>query len=395
MRISGVGCCLIDSIYMNCSYNDEAFQNLMSVKKGDGGLIEGGLVFSEDVEKFANKPYREILEELTSHKKPDVMNLGGPAVVALVHASQILAEDTIEVFFHGAVGKDADADFVHSSIAKTPLKVDFKIVSNQRTSTTDVFDDPSRRGGKGERSFLNTIGAAGFYRPEDIHSSFYNSDIILLGGTALVPLLHDGIATVLKRAKKSKCITVVGTVYDFRNEKKSPHTQWPLGKTSSYKNIDLLIADEQEAIRLSGKADLQEAAHILISYGVGALIITRGALDMIVYSGGSLINPCALTTLPVSHYMDELIINYPPMKKDTTGCGDNFVGGVLVALAKHQLKKDNTLVNMRDVCAYGAASGGLTLTYHGGTYHEQMPGEKAALLQPIVEAYFQTVGELK
>jgi len=394
MRISGAGCCLIDSIYMNCSYQDEAFQNVMSKDNGDGGLIEGGLVFSEDIERFAGKPYMQILQELTLQKEPDVMNLGGPAVVALVHASQILAEDAVEVSFFGAVGEDSEADHVHQSIANTPLKGSFKICPNQKTSTTDVFDDPSQRGGKGERSFINTIGAAGFFGPEDIHPSFYTSDIILLGGTALVPPLHDGLATVLEQAKKNACITVVGTVFDFRNEKKSPHTQWPLGERSSYKNIDLLISDEQEAIRLSGKTDLLEAAHTLISYGVGALIITRGALDMVVYSGGSLIRACAITSLPVSHYMDELIAKKPSLKKDTTGCGDNFVGGVLVAIAKHQLKNDNTLVNMRDVCAYGAASGGLTLTYHGGTYHEHRKGEKAALLQPIVEAYRKTVGEV-
>lgn len=394
MRISGTGCCLIDSIYMNCSYQDKAFQNLMSKRNGDGGLIEGGLVFSEDIERFAGKPYMQILQELISQKEPDVMNLGGPAVVALVHASQILAEDGVEVSFFGAVGDDAEADHVHQSISNTPLKGGFKIVSDQRTATTDVFDDPSQRGGKGERSFINTIGAAGFYGPEDIHPSLYTSDIVLLGGTALVPPLHDGLATVLQQAKINKCITVVGTVFDFRNEKLSPEKPWPLGKRSSYKDIDLLVADEHEAIRLSGKTDLLEAAHTLISYGVGSLIITRGALDMLVYSGGSLISPCPITYLPVSHYMDELIAQDPSLKKDTTGCGDNFVGGVLVALAKHQLKKDNTQVNMRDVCAYGAASGGLTLTYHGGTYHEKRKGEKASLLKPIVEAYCQTEGEL-
>lgn len=366
----------------------------MSRVNGDGGLIEGGLVFSEDIEQFSGKPYKQILQELTLLREPDVMNLGGPAVVALVHASQILSEDGVEVSFFGAVGEDAEAGHVHQSIANTPLKGVFKIVPEQRTSTTDVFDDPSQRGGKGERSFINTIGAADFYGPEDIHPSFYTSDIILLGGTALVPPLHDDIATVLELAKKNNCTTVVGTVFDFRNEKKSPSTQWPLGEKPSYKNIDLLIADEQEAIRLSGKADLLEAANTLISYGVGALIITRGALDMLVYSGGSLIRACAIKTLPVSHYMDELIAKDPSLKKDTTGCGDNFVGGVLVALAKHQLKNDNTLVTMRDVCAYGAASGGLTLTYHGGTYHEKKKGEKAALLHPIVQAYKNTVGEL-
>lgn len=394
MRIAGAGCCLVDSIYMNSSYDDEAFKKIMSIEKGDGGLIEGGLVFSEDIEIFARRPYKEVLKDLTKSKSPDVENLGGPAAVALVHASQILAKEGVEVSFYGAVGNDERAHHVRQAIAKTPLKGELKEIPNEKTATTDVFDDPSQRNGKGERSFINTIGAAGFYGPEDIPSSFYEADITLLGGTALVPRLHDGMHTVLKKAKESGCITVVGTVYDFRNEKKAPNKQWPLGTMDSYKQIDLLIVDEEEALKLSGTTDVKEAANVLISYGAGALIITRGALDILVYSNGSIISQCSLTSMPVSRYMDELMGKNPSIRKDTTGCGDNFVGGVLVALAKHFLKKGNNPLNMRDVCAYGAASGGLTCTYHGGTFYETEIGEKAALLQPVVHAYRESVGEI-
>ncbi len=394
MRISGAGCCLIDSIYMNSRYEDESFKKVMSVNKGDGGLIEGGLVFSEDMEIFLGKPYKEILQDLTKGKNPDVVNLGGPAVVALVHASQILTSDNIEVSFFGAVGNDSQAQHVISAIEKTPLKVQLKTIENQKTATTDVFDDPRQRNGKGERSFINTIGAANYFGPEDIPPSFYDASIVLLGGTALVPPLHDGIHSVLQKAKQKGCITVVGTVYDFRNEKKSPHTQWPLGERSTYSYIDLLITDEEEAFRLSGTDCVEDAAKNLISYGIGALIITRGALDMIVYSCGALIKKLDITTLPVSHYMDELMAKDPSIRKDTTGCGDNFVGGVLIALAKTLLKEDGSSINMRDICAYGAASGGLTCTYHGGTYHEKEEGEKMELLQPVVNAYLESVGEV-
>lgn len=394
MRISGAGCCLVDSIYMNSHYEDASFKKVMSVNKGDGGLIEGGLVFSEDMELFLKKPYEEILKDLTKGREPDVVNLGGPAVVALVHASQILKKDNVEVSFYGAIGDDEQAKTVTSAIEKTPLISHLKTIEGQRTATTDVFDDPIQRHGKGERSFINTLGAANYFGPEDISPSFYDASIVLLGGTALVPPLHDGIHSVLQKAKEKGCITVVGTVYDFRNEKKSPHTPWPLGNRSTYSYIDLLITDEQEALRLSGTHSVELAAKTLISYGVGALIITRGALDMIVFSTGALIKKVESTTLPVSHYMDELMAKNPTLKKDTTGCGDNFVGGVLVALAKHLLKEDGSPVTMRDLCAYGAASGGLTCTYHGGTYHEKESGEKALLLQPIVEAYLSSVGEV-
>jgi sugar/nucleoside kinase (ribokinase family) len=379
---------------MNVKYNDKAFKEVMSINKGDGGLIEGGLVFSEDIEVFVGKPYKSILKELTKGKFPDVVNLGGPAVVALAHASQILNLDNVEVSFYGAVGDDKEAEKVRSAINSTPLIPLLHTIKDQRTATTDVFDDPSQRNGKGERSFINTIGAANYFDPEALPPSFYDADIVLLGGTALVPPLHDGLHFVLEQAKEKGCITVVGTVYDFRNEKKSPTTNWPLGKKESYPLIDLLITDEKEALRLSGTQKVEDAAAVLISYGLSALIITRGALDMLVYSNGNLISPSNLLSMPVSHYMDDLMEKDPSLRKDTTGCGDNFVGGVLVALAKHQLKHSKEQITMSQICAYGAASGGLTCTYHGGTYYEKESGEKAKLLKPVVEAYLKSLEKL-
>ena len=148
MRINGAGCSLIDSIYMHSSYDDESFSALWSKQRGDGGLIEGGLVFSEDLEKFSHKNHQEILASLTKGRQPDVVNLGGPAVVAMVHAAQLLAEERVQVTFHGALGTDEFAQTMRSTIEKTPLHHSFKIVKDKPTATTEVFDDPSRRNGK-------------------------------------------------------------------------------------------------------------------------------------------------------------------------------------------------------------------------------------------------------
>lgn len=391
MRISGVGCCLIDSIYMNCSYAGETFRRLMSVNRGDGGLIEGGLVFSEDLQRFAGMPYADILSSLVGDREPDVTNLGGPAIVALVHAAQILHDRHVEVSFHGAVGTDLLAGQIRSSVANTPLKLFLKEVSRERTATTEVFDDPSQRDGKGERSFVNTIGAAGCFGPEDIPDSFYDADIVLCGGTALVPRLHDGLHTVLARAKARGCVTVVGTVYDYRNEKRDPDSPWPLGNHDAYGDIDLLVTDAEEALRLTGSDEVTEAAKRFISFGVGSLIITRGAHDMLVYSGGPVVAPHPLGHLPVSAYMDGLMASNPTLRKDTTGCGDNFVGGVLVSLARQMAKGRTSHVDMVDLCAWGAASGGFTCTYRGGMFHETHPGEKAGLIEPVVHAYLESV----
>ncbi len=391
MKIHGAGCSLIDTIYMNCSYDDKAFAPLWSKRRGDGGLIEGGLVFTEDLEQYAGMTHKEIIENITEGRSPDVENLGGPAVVALLHAAQILWDLQVQVTFYGAVGNDHLAQMVRSTIEKTPLKHEFKTVMDKGTPTTEVFDDPTRRNGKGERSFVNTIGAAWDYTPEDLPETFYDADIILLGGTALVPRLHEGVHMILAKAKERGCFTVVGTVYDFRNEKANPDKRWPLGEHSSYQYIDLLITDQEEALRLTGKDDVNEAAMELIAFGIGALIITRGALDMLVWSGGTSIKAQKMGHLPVSVYMDDMMAKDPTLRKDTTGCGDNFVGGVLVSLAK-QMKSGKQDIDIGDLCAWGAASGGFTCTYHGGTFHESSPGEKARLLEPVVQAYKDSTG---
>lgn len=387
MRIHGSGCCLIDSIYMHCSYESEAFTALWSKERGDGGLIEGGLVFTEDLEKFASTSHHQIINSLSGGRQADGKNLGGPAVVSLVHAAQILADRNVEVCFYGAVGNDADADLVRNTIHKTPLHAVLKSVAGMSTPTTEVFDDPAKRNGKGERSFINTIGAAHAFSSQDLPPSFYDADIILLGGTALVPGLHDEMHEVLKKAKENNCITVVGTVYDFRNEKESNTGRWPLGVQPSYPYIDVLVCDEEESLRLTGTNSVEGAARTLIEFGVGAFIITRGALPMLVWSRGTLIEKTSQKTMPVSAYMDTLMEKDPSLRKDTTGCGDNFLGGVLVSIAQQMGKAE--LISMVDICAWGAASGGFACTYHGGTYLEKESGDKEKHLLPVVQAYLE------
>ncbi len=392
MRISGAGCCLVDSIYMNCLYSSSGFAPYWSRERGDGGLIEGGLVFREDLERFSGKPFAYILNSLTSGRSPDIINLGGPAIIALVHASQILAQDGDEVFFYGAIGDDENGDIIQGKLSSVPIQAFIKRIEGEPTSTTDVFDDPHSRGGKGERSFINTVGSASSFSEKDLPDSFYDSDIILLGGTALMPGLHDASHIILEKAKRRGCITVVGTVYDFRNEKAHPDKPWTLGDHCSYQYIDILVCDQEEALRLSGKNEIFDAAHTLISFGIGSLIITRGALDILVWSKGELLEAQELKSFPVSAYMDDMMKKDPSLRKDTTGCGDNFMGGVLISLTTQLKRGKKKGLDIIDLCAWGAASGGLTCTYHGGMFTEKHPGEKGAYLEPAVRAYKESLG---
>lgn len=90
VRISGVGCCLVDRIYGHVDFHSEAFRKCLSKKAGDGGLEPGKLTFEEELERFAGLSFAsDILPRLTEGQKADKENIGGPCVVALINASQL------------------------------------------------------------------------------------------------------------------------------------------------------------------------------------------------------------------------------------------------------------------------------------------------------------------
>ena len=87
--------------------------------------------------------------------------------------------------------------------------------SERANSSTYVLCDPSARAGKGERTFMHTVGAAWDMDIKYLPADFFSADVVLMGGTGLVPILHEQLTAVLERVKQQGGITFVGTVYDF------------------------------------------------------------------------------------------------------------------------------------------------------------------------------------
>ncbi len=159
-------------------------------------------------------------------------------------AAQIVESIAVESLFFGAQGDDPAGNEIKRFVDRTPVRADFRITRGVPSASTVVLADPEAQQGKGERTFINTIGAAGHISNQDIPESFYTADMILLAGTALVPGLHDALGEILSRAKAGGAFTVVGTVYDFRNQKADPQAPWPLGGEEAFQDIDLLVKSE-------------------------------------------------------------------------------------------------------------------------------------------------------
>jgi len=385
IRISGTGCALADFVYNGIDFSSPEFQKYCSKKEGDGGLSPGKLVFTEELEKFAGKSYPIIISEISKSKKAETFNIGGPSLVSLIHAAQLLPQDRFKVDYYGISGKDNTSKQIRSLLQKTPIGFSNYIEKRQKsTPFTHVLSDPDFDNGNGERTFINNIGAAWDLVPTELPEDFFNSDIVCFGGTALSPKIHDNLHQLLDKAKSAGAITIVNTVYDFRNEKQNPDIPWPLGDTKkSFRNIDILIMDNEEALRTSGSSNINDAIHYF-KQNVSAFIITRGADTTVFYADGEQFEK-EYGFLPVSKEISTNI-KQKKIQGDTTGCGDNFVGGVIVSIAHQKSNKKRKLM-LKEAVISGICSGGFACSYYGGTYFENKPGEKKSKIEWLIKAY--------
>jgi sugar/nucleoside kinase (ribokinase family) len=361
-------------------------------------------VFAEDFERFAHMPYEEALATLTGGAKPDASNLGGPAVVSLAHAAQMLG-DTARVRFYGVhsgdSSDDAVGDAVSASLARLPLEA-VLFPKEGASARTDVLSDPAYHDGHGERTFINLIGSAGEFAPEDITPDFFDADIVTFGGTGLVPRIHDGLTGLLRTASERGAFTMVNLVYDFRSDQSRPGSKWRLGEDDdAYPYIDLLIADSEEALNTSGQDSVENALRWFLAEGVGAAAVTAGAKDFWIAAAGrpcgsggkagggvkkNAWKNCGPRALPVCQAVNEALATHPQRRGDTTGCGDNFAGGFLQGIAE-QIALGEEALDLVEAGIPAAASGGFTCFYLGGTWYEKAAGEKRRLLAPYIDAY--------
>lgn len=386
-RISGVGCSLGDNVYNRVDFSSPAFTKFLSVTEGDGGMSPGRLVFTEELEQFSLMSYAQILKELTGGREPDTFNLGGPSIVSLINAAQLLDPEQTEVAYYGVAANDELGRKIFALAHRTPVNIDNYLCIPGISPFTDVFSDPDFDLGRGERTFVNNIGCAWSYSPDQLPDSFFSADLIVFGGTALVPQIHDALPQLLKRCKANGKITIVNTVFDFRNEKKNPGQAWLLGSEESFQYIDLLIMDHEEALKVSGQHTLIDAIRYYFEKGVGAFVITHGAKSTTLYSSGATFKKTDVIELPASQLAINELRENPHLKGDTTGCGDNFAGGMIASIAQQKMANAFARPDLIDAVALGTASGAYCCYYVGGTFVEQQPGEKQAYINRFYHDY--------
>ena len=224
-------------------------------------------------------------------------------------------------------------------------------------------------------------------------AGFLDAAILTLGGTALVPGIHDRLDDILDGAGEST-FKLVNTVFDFRNEKLFPGQPWPIGRDHrSFSSIDLLIMDREEAMKISGENSLDKALGYFSCSPLKAFMVTDGSQPVSIYS--RMVKPGTsgdhrLSRLPVSSALLSQSLK-GELNADTTGAGDNFVGGVIFSLAQ-QMARGIETPDLVEAAKWGIVSGGFACTYMGGTFLEEYPGHKLKVISEYYELY---AGQLK
>jgi sugar/nucleoside kinase (ribokinase family) len=401
-RIHGAGCGLADFIHGDIDFHSPRVLPYHSRKTGDGGLEMGKVILQEDLIRFSaalraqgadtGATWEAILADLTGTEAPaPLFNVGGPAAAALAAAAQLLRPCRTPVSFYGVAGDDGHAARLRHLLAQTPVDMTSFRLRPGRTTSAHVFSDPRADGGRGDRFFIHASGDD--FPIEDTFQgeSFFQAAINLYAGAALVPALHRSLPSMLQKSRRRGAITVVGTVFDSAAEKAAPGEPWPMGEGEAFPFIDLLVGDAEEIRGLAGSApaDVEACVESLLARGLTAVVVTRGAEPVYYRSIGGIFGECRGYVAQHPGLVESTLDRHAN-PGDTSGAGDNFLGGLLTDFI-HQILSDDFFpkgephverelleivpLRLRRAIEFGNLAGGLACLQRGGVRIEKTTGE--------------------
>jgi sugar/nucleoside kinase (ribokinase family) len=381
MRVSGVGCCVVDLLY-DLPPGPDRLGPWVSRATDDGGIIRGGAVLKSTFERRAGVPVEAWLSDVL-RDVPARRSLGGVCVVSLIAAAQLLPPGAASVEFHACIADAPLGDWLLEQIARTPLGR-AKLRRRAGRCPTTIILNERHADGTPERSFVTEPGTTEPLRldPADLDRDFFESDVALFSCMQWEPRLFANLSAIVAASRRAGALTVMGTAFD---PSYPTDRRWPLGDSDDvYRHLDVLVTDRTEALMYSGERTLAGARRFFQQKGAAALVVTDGLAPVYYWSSGAVCTPAeGEMPIPAAIVEDEATGALPT--GDTVGCGDNFVGGVVASLALQRAPRGR--VDLLDAVRLGNLSGALASTHAGGVFPERTPGEKRALVERYRAAY--------
>ena len=270
----------------------------MSLAMAGGVVCVGNMVYDVLV-----RPVSAIEWDTTCWVETVEPNLGGNAASTAL----ALAVLGVPVRLAAWAGRDAFGDDLLAKLAQAGVDTSAVTRCEAPTATTIALVD-----NEGRRAFLHRPGASAIAFPEA--GSLLS--IVRLDGGHLhvanpygVPSLRRYAPELLAQARRAGMTTSLDTGWDSRGE-------WMRVLAPCLNQLDILFANQQEALHLTGAGSHVEAGRRLLEAGARAVVIKLGAEGCAVYARGEEFLEPAFEVAAV----------------DTTGAGDCFVAGFLAAL---------------------------------------------------------------
>ncbi len=230
----------------------------------------------------------------------------------------------------GAVGADEKADFVIATMQKFGVDTSaMQRLQGVPTSATILNVRPN-----GERPALHVRGASDHFDvPPEMYDQVFDAPIVHLGGTGLLRKLDGERSRVLlseaKRRGRTVTFDLIATTPD------TIHIVEPL-----LPYIDYFMPSIEEARDMSGRTTPDDCAAFYLDRGIQCCVFTLGA-EGAYYAHRDGVR----LKMPA----------YPITIVDTTGCGDAFDAGFIVAL--HRRMDVETSLRFAQAAAALVASG--------------------------------------
>ena len=252
-----------------------------------------------------------------------VMSYGGDAL----NEATVLQKLGGNVRLHTILGDDEAGKAVLRRIQQVGLETaGVSLNPELRTSVNVVLVKPS-----GERCFLTDPGASQrMLRLSDISMPFDpDTGILCFASMFVFPQMRAAEMAEVFRTAKAQGITVCADM----TKRKNGESTADVAEALQY--LDYLFPNDAEAMLLTGKDTVEDAAADLLSAGVGTVVVKCGGKG------------CYITTRERSFWVPA----EPGVTVvDTTGAGDSFVGGFLYALSQNLPLEECA----RTACACGA-----------------------------------------
>ena len=254
---------------------------------------------------------------------------GCAANVAIDLAKQGVAADVC-----GCVGADAAAEVLFESMRSAGVGCQqVRRLDSHPTSKTVILLVEGQ-----DRRYIHVFGANAAFEVRHMPRDWLDGlKVFYLGGLLAMPaIVTEQLAELLAHCRRRGIITVVNVV--VAQDRAGMAELQPL-----LPHIDYFLPNDDEAQRLTGRADPPQQADVLLGHGVGTVVITCGPNGVLAARGDDRWQAAAY--------------RFPCV--DPSGAGDAFAAGIVCGVLRGW--------EMPQVLRYAAILGGSATTAVGTT----------------------------